>query len=59
MHVYRDIDTHAPEYQPMTFYSSDGEALDDSEWLAHQAAGQSGDAEVIDLPTAAGGEQQS
>ena len=25
MHVYRDIETHAPDYQPMEFYSSDGE----------------------------------
>ena len=51
MHVYRDIETHAPDYQPMAFYSSDGEALDDAEWLANQAAAAGG-AEVIDLPTA-------
>ncbi|MBX3285853.1 MAG: DNA-directed RNA polymerase subunit beta' [Actinobacteria bacterium] len=51
MHVYRDIETHAPDYQPMAFYSSDGEALDDAEWLANQAAAADG-AEVIDLPTA-------
>ena len=24
-HIYRDIETHAPDYQPMAFYSSDGE----------------------------------
>ena len=28
-HVYRDIETHAPDYQPMAFYSSDGEQIDD------------------------------
>jgi DNA-directed RNA polymerase subunit beta' len=54
MRTYRDIETVAPDYQPMAFYSSDGEQLDDAEWLASQAAGSAnGDAEVIDLPTAA------
>ncbi|MEZ5203438.1 MAG: DNA-directed RNA polymerase subunit beta' [Acidimicrobiales bacterium] len=56
-HVYRDIDTHAPDYQPMAFYSSDGEQLDDSEWLANvvaEAQASEPGAEVIDLPTAAG-----
>ncbi|MCB0976183.1 MAG: hypothetical protein KDB02_01880, partial [Acidimicrobiales bacterium] len=50
MHKYRDIETVAPDYQPMDFYSSDGEALDEAEWLADQLAG-AGVAEVIDLPT--------
>ncbi|CAN5864198.1 DNA-directed RNA polymerase subunit beta' [soil metagenome] len=54
MRTYRDIETVAPDYQPMAFYSSDGEQLDDAEWLAGQAAGSTnGDAEVIELPTAA------
>ena len=34
MHVYRDIETHAPDYQPMEFYSSDGEEQQLAEWLA-------------------------
>jgi DNA-directed RNA polymerase subunit beta' len=52
-HVYRDIETHAPDYQPMAFYSSDGEQIDDSEWLANVVAEQADGpvAEVIDLPT--------
>jgi DNA-directed RNA polymerase subunit beta' len=58
MRTYRDIETVAPDYQPMAFYSSDGEQLDDAEWLASQAAGSTnGDAEVIDLPTAAPAER--
>jgi DNA-directed RNA polymerase subunit beta' len=54
-HVYRDIETHAPDYQPMAFYSSDGEQLDDSEWLANvvaEAQASEAGAQVIDLPTA-------
>jgi len=57
-HVYRDIETHAPEYQPMAFYSSDGEQLDDADYLAGlvaEAQGGEDGAQVIDLPTAAGG----
>ncbi|HEX2575681.1 MAG TPA: DNA-directed RNA polymerase subunit beta' [Aquihabitans sp.] len=56
MHQYRDIETNAPDYQPMAFYSSDGEQLDDAEWLAGEAArtaAADGGAEVIDLPAAA------
>ena len=36
---YRNIDTVAPHYEPMAFYSSDDESteLDPSEWLAAQA----------------------
>ena len=53
MHVYRDIETVAPEYKPMSFYSSDddGEQVDAADWLAAQQAESAG-AEVIDLPTA-------
>jgi hypothetical protein len=37
----------------MAFYSSDGEQIDDSEWLANVVAEQADApvAEVIDLPT--------
>ena len=55
-HIYRDIETHAPDYQPMAFYSSDGETIDDSEWLANVVAeAQAAEpvAQVIDLPTPA------
>ncbi|HWJ61303.1 MAG TPA: DNA-directed RNA polymerase subunit beta' [Acidimicrobiales bacterium] len=60
-HIYRDIETHAPEYQPMAFYSSDGEQIDDSEWLANVVAEQAEApvAEVIDLPTPVGGDTPS
>jgi DNA-directed RNA polymerase subunit beta' len=34
MGTYRDIDTFAPEYQPMEFYSSDGEEQQLADWLA-------------------------
>ncbi|MDY7103539.1 MAG: DNA-directed RNA polymerase subunit beta' [Actinomycetota bacterium] len=45
--VYRDIDTFAPEYQPMEYYSSD----DPAEFLASLDGGLGGrDADVIDLP---------
>ena len=33
-HVYRDIEIHAPHYQPMAFYSSDGEEIADEDFLA-------------------------
>jgi DNA-directed RNA polymerase subunit beta' len=54
MHVYRDIETHAPDYQPMEFYSSDGEELDESDYLAGLVADAQvteATAQVIDLPT--------
>jgi hypothetical protein len=43
----------------MAFYSSDGEELDESEWLASAMAERQvaeGGAQVIDLPTAGGAE---
>ena len=58
-HVYRDIETYAPDYQPMAFYSSDCEAIDDAEYLAGLVAEAQADgeeAQVIDLPTPAAGE---
>jgi len=52
---YRDIETHAPDYQPMDYWSSDGDEEDISEWLAQgytetEAGAQP--AEVVELPTA-------
>jgi DNA-directed RNA polymerase subunit beta' len=53
MGVYRDIDTHAPDYQPMEFYSSDGEEQQLAEWLAGRTefsrGDGSGDGEVVEL----------
>ncbi len=50
MHVYRDIETHAPDYQPMEFYSSDGEEQQLAEWLAGRTEFSprgDGDGEVV------------
>jgi len=61
-HVYRDIETHAPDYQPMAFYSSDGEQLEDADYLAGLVAASQADdtgAQVIDLPTPVGGVAES
>ena len=41
MNRYRDIDTHAPDYEPLPFYSSDTDAdgdLDLAAWLADTSA---------------------
>jgi DNA-directed RNA polymerase subunit beta' len=47
---YRDIETFAPEYQPMEYYSSDGDELDLSERLAEAADAMASEgAEVIAL----------
>ena len=52
--LYREIETRAPDYQPMEFYSS-GEEEDEglADWLAErsEAVSDDGGAEVIDLPT--------
>ncbi len=54
MGKYRDIATHAPDYQPMEFYSSADEEQDIAEWLAGRSeGGEVSDGQVIDLPTAA------
>ncbi|MEO6627113.1 MAG: DNA-directed RNA polymerase subunit beta', partial [Aquihabitans sp.] len=58
MHQYRDIETVAPHYEPMAFYSSDGETVDASDYLAAQQAATNG-AEVIDLATAGSGKAES
>ena len=57
---YRRVDTHAPDYKPMDFYSSVDEEQDLAEWLATQP-GQGEDtfagayeADVIDLAGAVG-----
>ena len=34
MHVYREFDIVAPDYEPMTFYSTDAETEDAAAWLS-------------------------
>ena len=46
---HRELETHAPDYQPMSFYSSEGEEQDPAKWLASIGAEQA--AEVTTLPT--------
>jgi len=57
MPSYREIDTYAPDYQPMEYYSMEDDEQDLAEWLAGKAdlnrADEAG-AEVIDLPTSGG-----
>ncbi len=54
LHQYRDIETVAPYYQPMTGYSSDADEYEDpSEYLAREAAA-SAPAPVVDLGVAVG-----
>jgi DNA-directed RNA polymerase subunit beta' len=56
MEVYRDIAPHAPDYQPMEFYSSSDEEQGIAEWLAGKSevtapeADGHAEAEVISLP---------
>jgi len=58
MERYRRVDTHAPDYKPMDFYSSVDEEQDLAEWLATQpATGEDAfagayEADVIDLASA-------
>jgi DNA-directed RNA polymerase subunit beta' len=58
---YKDIETSAPDYQPMDYWSSEGDDEDIATWLAqgHEASGVGSQevAEVLGLPTAGGGEQ--
>jgi DNA-directed RNA polymerase subunit beta' len=54
MMEYRHIAPHAPEYQPMEFYSSIEEEQDLAEWLAGKTdlvGVPEGDAEVVEFPT--------
>jgi DNA-directed RNA polymerase subunit beta' len=57
MGEYRNIDTHAPDYQPMPYYSSDADEADPSEWLAR--IGSDGDGEVVEFPATIGGEESA
>jgi DNA-directed RNA polymerase subunit beta' len=67
MPKYREIATHAPEYQPMEYYSNADDEQDLAEWLAGKATSGDGSgagetapagagAQVIDLPTGTAGE---
>jgi DNA-directed RNA polymerase subunit beta' len=56
MGEYRHIAPHAPEYQPMEFYSSIEEEQDLAEWLAGKTdlvgvPADGGDAEVVEFPS--------
>jgi DNA-directed RNA polymerase subunit beta' len=56
MGEYRRIAPHAPEYQPMEFYSSIEEEQDLAEWLAGKTdllggEGQEGGDNVVEFPT--------
>ncbi len=46
---HRELETKAPDYQPMSFYSTDGEEQDPAQWLASIGTEQ---APVTTLPTA-------
>ena len=46
---YREIETQAPDYQPMEYYSSGDEEEGLADWLAERSEAV---ADVIDLPTA-------
>ncbi|MBV9953462.1 MAG: DNA-directed RNA polymerase subunit beta', partial [Acidimicrobiia bacterium] len=60
MGEYRNIETHAPDYQPMAFYSSDADEVDPSEWLASIGGnGNSGDGDVVEFPATIGGEESA
>jgi DNA-directed RNA polymerase subunit beta' len=48
---YRSIATHAPDYQPMDYYSSGDEGQDLSEWLAGRVDLGPGYSDIIDLAT--------
>ncbi|MCP3992201.1 MAG: DNA-directed RNA polymerase subunit beta' [Actinomycetia bacterium] len=54
---HRELETRAPDYQPMPFYAAEGEEQDPAQWLASIGAespiGSGNGAEVATLPTAA------
>jgi DNA-directed RNA polymerase subunit beta' len=56
---YKDIETSAPDYQPMDYWSSEADDEDIAEWLAQgydqTAVGTPDVAEVLGLETAGGG----
>ena len=35
MDMYREFDIEAPDYEPMTFYSTDAEEADPAAWLSN------------------------
>ena len=49
---HRELETSAPDYQPMSFYSSEGEEQDPAQWLASIGAEGGNGADVTQLPTA-------
>jgi DNA-directed RNA polymerase subunit beta' len=49
---YQDIEPHAPDYEPLDFYSSEGQTGD--EYLATLAGAGTGNGDVIGFPTPAG-----
>jgi DNA-directed RNA polymerase subunit beta' len=49
---HRELETSAPDYQPMSFYSSEGEEQDPAQWLASIGT-EAGVSEVATLPGAA------
>jgi DNA-directed RNA polymerase subunit beta' len=53
--IYRDIEIEAPDYQPMDYYSSDGEERDIAAFLAESAEDlePAAGAEVVELTTGA------
>ncbi|MDH3680559.1 MAG: DNA-directed RNA polymerase subunit beta' [Acidimicrobiia bacterium] len=53
---HRELETRAPDYQPMSFYSSEGEEQDPAQWLASigadgRAATGGNGADITPLPT--------
>jgi DNA-directed RNA polymerase subunit beta' len=52
MPVYRAVDTSAPDYQPMEYWSSDREEQDLAQWLAgnYEASGEADVVEFAQIP---------
>jgi DNA-directed RNA polymerase subunit beta' len=48
---HRELKTTAPDYQPMSFYTSEGEEQDPAQWLASIGAEQVGNGDVTALPS--------
>jgi hypothetical protein len=55
MPAYRTVQTHAPGYQPMEYYSSTDEDQDLADWLAGRGRHHVGTAAAEDLTTPSGG----
>jgi DNA-directed RNA polymerase subunit beta' len=60
---YKDIETSAPDYQPMDYWSSEADDDDIAEWLGQSyettSVGSQEPAEVLGLPVTGDGEQAS